>query len=148
MDKFGDEFKTIMIQNNQETDVAMQRVLNILEQWGSESKFIWFRELHRITDIDKGLLRNIINELKKSKEIKDTHNTNNRILFCLGKHYKKCREVQLRFKDKEIRLKDGSKTRVIHDQSNTAKRTQKRLTKQKNRRLAKSFTKKKRPHKS
>ena len=66
---------------DEEYEEATKQVLDILEEWGSESKFIWFRELHRITDIDKGLLRNIINELKKSKEIKDMHGTNNRIFF-------------------------------------------------------------------
>ena len=55
---------------DEEREEATNQVVNILEEWGSQSKFIWFRELHRITDIDKGLLRNIINELKKSREIK------------------------------------------------------------------------------
>ena len=49
---------------DEEREEATNQVVNILEEWGSQSKFIWFRELHRITDIDKGLLRNIINELK------------------------------------------------------------------------------------
>ena len=31
------------------------QILELLEDWGSQSKFIWFRELHRITDIDKGI---------------------------------------------------------------------------------------------
>ena len=70
-----------MHQISEEQEEATQQVLDVLEEWGSESKFIWFRELHRITDIDKGLLRNIINELKKSKEIKDMHGTNNRIFL-------------------------------------------------------------------
>ena len=52
---------------NEETEKATNEVIKILEEWGTESKFIWFRELHRITDIDKGLLRNILNELKKTK---------------------------------------------------------------------------------
>lgn len=53
-----------------ETEEATNQILELLEDWGSQSKFIWFRELHRITDIDKGLLRNIINELKKQKRLK------------------------------------------------------------------------------
>lgn len=89
----------------EEQEKATEQVLDILEEWGSESKFIWFRELHRIIDIDKGLLRNIINELKKSKEIKDMHGTNNRIFFCLKKYYVKCRDVEFRFKGKEIMLR-------------------------------------------
>ena len=72
---------------------ATNQVLDILEQWGSESKFIWFRELHEISDIDKGLLRNILNELKKSREIKEIHGTNNGY-FCLKKYYIKCRDVE------------------------------------------------------
>ena len=131
-----------------EKEEAIQKVLDLLEEWGSESKFIWFRELHRITDIDKGLLRNILNELKKSKEVKDMHGTNNRIFFCLKKYYIKCRDVEFRFKGKEIMLRDGSKTKVIHGATKATERTRKRLEKQKNKRRAKSFTKKKRPHKS
>ncbi len=51
---------------DEEREKAINVALNLLEEWGSASKFIWFRELHRITEIDKGLLRNILNELKKS----------------------------------------------------------------------------------
>ena len=127
-----------------------QQVLDILEEWGSGSRFIWFRELHRITDIDKGVLRNIINELKKSKEVKDMHGTNNRIFFCLKKYYIKCRDVEIRFKGKEIMLRDGSKTKIIQGETKSTERTRKRLLKQRNKRRAKSFTKakNKRPHKS
>ena len=99
---------------NEEREEATNQVINILEEWGSQSKFIWFRDLHRITDIDKGLLRNIINELKKSREIKEMHGTNNRIFFCLRRYYIKCRDVEFRFKGKEIMLRDGSKTKIIH----------------------------------
>jgi hypothetical protein len=53
---------------NEEREEATNEVIKILEEWGTESKFIWFRELHRITDVDKGLLRNILNELKKQKK--------------------------------------------------------------------------------
>ena len=133
---------------DEEKEEAIELVLKVLEEWGSESKFIWFRELHRITDIDKGLLRNILNELKKSKEVKDMHGTNNRIFFCLKKYYIKCRDVEFRFKGKEIMLRDGSKTKIIQGSTKATERTRKRLEKQKNKRRAKSFTKKKRPHKS
>ena len=60
---------------SEEREEAIQTTLDLLEKWGSESRFIWFRELHRITDIDKGMLRNILNELKKSKEVKEMHGT-------------------------------------------------------------------------
>lgn len=138
------------MQNTDEQEKFTQKVLDVLEEWGAESKFIWFRELHRITDIDKGLLRNIINELKKSKEVKDMHGTNNRIFFCLKKYYIKCRDVEFRFKGKEIMLKDGSKTKIIQGATKSTERTRKRLEKQRNKRKARSFTKAKnrRPHKS
>jgi len=38
---------------NEEVDEATDQVIELLEEWGLKSKFIWFRELHRITDIDK-----------------------------------------------------------------------------------------------
>ncbi len=139
-----------MYEMDKEQEELTQQVLDVLEKWGSESKFIWFRELHRITDIDKGVLRNIINELKKSKEIKDMHGTNNRIFFCLKKYYIKCRDVEFRFKGKEIMLRDGSKTKIIQGATKSTERTRKRLEKQRKKRRAKSFTKakSKRPHKS
>jgi|TARA_B100000809_G_C14930399_1_gene456695 predicted transcriptional regulator len=139
-----------MYQIDKEQEKTTQQVLDVLEKWGSESKFIWFRELHRVTDIDKGILRNIINELKKSKEIKDLHGTNNRIFFCLKKYYVKCRDVEFRFKGKVIMLRDGSKTKIIQGETKSTERTRKRLAKQRNKRRAKSFTKAKsrRPHKS
>ena len=133
---------------DEEYEEATDQVLQVLEEWGSESKFIWLRELHRITDIDKGLLRNVLNKLKKSKEVKDMHGTNNRIFFCLAKYYVKCRDVEFRFKGKEIMLKDGSKTKIIQGSTKSTERTRKRLEKQRNKRRAKSFTKSKRPHKS
>jgi len=139
-----------MYEIDKEQEENTQQVLDVLEKWGSESRFIWFRELHRITDIDKGLLRNIINQLKKSKEVKDMHGTNYRIFFCLKKYYIKCRDVEFRFKGKEIMLRDGSKTKIIQGATKSTERTRKRLAKQRNKRRAKSFTKakNKRPHKS
>ena len=137
-----------MSEVNEERDEAIKKTLDLLEEWGSSSKFIWFRELHRITDIDKGLLRNILNELKKSKEVKEMHGTNNRIFFCLKRYYIKCRDVEFRFKGKQIMLKDGSKTKIIQGSTNATERTRKRIEKQKNRRNSKAITKRKRPHKS
>jgi hypothetical protein len=132
---------------DEEREKAVNAALNLLEEWGSASKFIWFRELHRITEIDKGLLRNILNELKKSKEVKEMHGTNNRIFFCLKKYYIKCRDVEYRFKGKQIMLKDGSKTKIIQGSTNATERTRKRIEKQKNKRKSKSSTKKNRPNK-
>jgi len=141
-----------MYEVDKEQEEVTQQVLDVLEKWGSESKFIWFRELHRITNIDKGILRNIISELKKSKEVKDMHGTNNRIFFCLKKYYIKCRDVEFRFKGKVIMLRDGSKTKIIQGSTKSTERTRKRLEKQQKKRRARSFTKarakNKRPHKS
>ena len=114
-----------MDEYDEEYEEATNQVLAVLEEWGSESKFIWLRELHRITDIDKGLLRNILNELKKSKEVKDMHGTNNRIFFCLRKYYVKCRDVEFRYKGKEIMLRDGSKTKVIQGATNLQREQEK-----------------------
>jgi hypothetical protein len=130
-----------MVEIDEEREEATKITLDLLEEWGSDSRFIWFRELHRITDIDKGLLRNILNELKKTKEVKEMHGTNNRIFFCLRKYYIKCRDVEFRFKGKEIMLRDGSKTKIIQGSTNATERTRKRLEKQKNKRKAKSLTK-------
>ena len=130
-----------MAEIDEEQEEATKITLDLLEEWGSQSRFIWFRELHRITDIDKGLLRNILNELKKSKEVKEMHGTNNRIFFCLKRYYIKCRDVEFRFKGKEIMLRDGSKTKIIQGETKAIKRTRKRLEKQKKKRKAKSLTK-------
>ena len=133
---------------NEEVEEITKEVIGVLEEWGAESKFIWFRELHRITDIAKGLLRNILNELKTTKEVKEMHGTNNRIFFCLRKYYIKCRDVEFRFKGKEIMLRDGSKTKVIQGSTNATERTRKRLLKQQTKRKAKQSSKKKHQHNS
>ncbi len=130
-----------MTEIDEEREEATKITLDLLEEWGSQSRFIWFRELHRITDIDKGLLRNVLNELKKSKEVKEMHGTNNRIFFCLKRYYIKCRDVEFRFKGKEIMLRDGSKTKIIQGETKATERTRKRLEKQKKKRKAKSLTK-------
>jgi hypothetical protein len=126
--------------------------LKVLEEWGNDSRFIWFRELHRITDIEKGILRNILNDLKKSKEVQEMHGTNNRIFFCLRKYYKKCHDVEFRFKGKPIMLRDGSKVKIIQGETNATARTRKRIEKQQKKRIVKSRnrvkSKNRRPHKS
>lgn len=146
-----------MDERDEERQEATTKVLQLLEEWGTDAKFIWFRELHRITDIDKGLLRNIINELKKSKEINEYRNETRRIFFCLKKYYKKCRDVENRFKGKAVTLKDGSRVKVYPKTTKSSERTRKRLEKQKQKRQVKAYTKMKsrvkmknrtRPHKS
>jgi len=133
---------------NEEVEQITKEVIGVLEEWGAESKFIWFRELHRITDIDKGVLRNILNELKKTKEVKEMHGTNNRIFFSLRRYYIKCRDVEFRFKGKEIMLRDGSKTKIIQGSTKATERTRKRLLKQQTKRKAKQSSKKKHQHNS
>jgi hypothetical protein len=142
---------------DEEREEATKQVLQLLEEWGSDAKFIWFREIHRITDVDKGLLRNIINDLKKSKEITEYKNDTKRIFFCLKKYYKKCRDVENRFKGKAVMLKDGSRVKVYQNTTKSSERTRKRLEKQKQKRQVKAYTKMKsrakmknrtRPHKS
>ena len=133
---------------NEEVEEITKEVIGVLEEWGAESKFIWFRELHRITDIDKGVLRNILNELKKTKEVKEMHGTNNRIFFSLRRYYIKCRDVEFRFKGKEIMLKDGSKTKIIQGSTKSTERTRKRLLKQQTKRKLRQSSKKKHQHNS
>lgn len=139
-----------------EREEATKKVLELLEDFGSESKFIWFREIHRLTDIDKGLLRNILNELKKSKDITEFKSDTKRILFCLKKYFKKCKDIENMYKGKKIMLKDGSKVKVFANSTKSTERTLKRLEKQNQKRQVKSFAKSKnrikrkntRPHKS
>ena len=133
---------------NEETEEATNKIIEILNDWGSESKFIWFKELHRITDIEKGLLRNILNELKKTKEVKEMHGTNNRIFFSLRRYYIKCRDVEFRFKGKVIMLKDGSKTKIVQGSTSGTERTRKRLLKQQTKRKVKQSAKNKHQHNS
>jgi hypothetical protein len=120
-----------------------EEIIEILNYWGSDSKFIWFKELQRITDIEKGLLRNILNELKKTKEVKEMHGTNNRIFFSLRRYYIKCRDVEFRFKGKVIMLKDGSKTKIVQGSTSGTERTRKRLLKQQTKRKVKQLSKRK-----
>ena len=139
--KFRNKSIVLMDPREEEFEKATRQVLDLLEEWGSESRFIWFREVHRITDIDKGQLRNVLNELKKSKEVKEMKGTNNRIFFCLKRYYIKCRDIEYRFKGKVIMLRDGSKTKIIQGETKAKERTRKRLEKQKNKRKAKLATK-------
>ena len=125
---------------DEEREEATRIVLETLEEWGTQSKFIWFRELHRITDIDKGLLRNILNELKKSREISEIKGDNKRLFFCLSKFYVKCRDLEFRFKGRTIKLKDGSNIKVIQGSTKSTERTRKRLEKQKKKKQVKIFT--------
>ena len=133
---------------NEETEEATNKIIEILNDWGSDSKFIWFKELQRITDIEKGLLRNILNELKKTKEVKEMHGTNNRIFFSLKRYYIKCRDVEFRFKGKVIMLKDGSKTKIVQGSTSGTERTRKRILKQRTKRKVKQLAKNKHQHNS
>jgi predicted transcriptional regulator len=149
-EEFDEDIDENYSENSDEKEVATDQVIKILEEFGKDSKFLWFRELHKISDIDKGLLRNILNELKKSREVKEMKASNNRIYFCLSKYYRKCKDVEYRFKGIETTLKDGSRQKFIQGATKNTERTRKRLQKQMNKRRAKAFTKakNKRPHKS
>ena len=70
-----------MNERDEEIEKATEQVIQLLEEWGTDAKFIWFREVHRVTDIDKGLLRNILNELKKSKQVTEYSGDTKRIFF-------------------------------------------------------------------
>ncbi len=126
-----------------EREEATEKVLSILEEWAKIPRFIWFRKLQRISEIEKGLLRNVINDLKKSREIVEIHGDNKRKLFCLKKHLKKCQEEENRFRGKETIAKDGSKTRIILGKTKASERTRKRLEKQSRKRQVKARAKKK-----
>ena len=71
-------------------------VIDILERHGSESRLVWLAELHRVSGIDKGLLRNVMNKLKKSREIREMRGAGGRIFFCLARHYVRCRDAESR----------------------------------------------------
>ena len=146
-----------MDEREKEREEATKKVLHLLEEWGSDSRFIWFREIHRITDVDKGILRNILNDLRKSNDITETQKDTQRKYFCLKKYYKKCQDVEKRFKGKSTMLKDGSKVKVYQNTTKSAERTRKRLEKQNIKRKVKVYAKFKgrtkmknrtRPHKS
>jgi len=77
-------------------------VLNLLEQYGSESKFLWFREIDRQTGIDRGLLRNILNHLKKARDVQEMHGQNKRVFFALKKHYKRCHDAESKSKGRIV----------------------------------------------
>lgn len=121
-------------------------VRTILEEWGGgqNPRFIWFRELDRLTGIDRGLLRNIINDLKKNREVKEIRGQNKRIFFALTKHYKKCYESEQNFKGKNrIVSNEAEKHSKVKGLSRTQKsiqRTQKRIEKQQRRREVKIFS--------
>ena len=76
------------------------------------------------------------------------HGTNNRIFFSLRRYYIKCRDVEFRFKGKEIMLKDGSKTKIIQGSTKSTERTRKRLLKQQTKRKLRQSSKKKHQHNS
>ena len=114
-------------------------VLGLLEEYGSESRFLWFREIDRRTGIDRGLLRNILNHLKKTREIREMHGQNKRIFFALKKYYGQCRDAESRSKDGTV--PDGySRARGLSRTQKSADRTRKRIERQQKRREVKLFS--------
>ena len=117
-------------------------VLELLEEWGKDSKFIWFREIDRQTGLDRGLLRNILNSLKKSKEVKEKHGQNKRIFYSLSKYYKNCFEAELKVKGK-ILSDNYSKAKGLSRTQKSMERTKKRIERQQKRREVKLFAREK-----
>ena len=64
------------------------------------------------------------------------------------RYYIKCRDVEFRFKGKEIMLRDGSKTKVIQGSTSGTERTRKRLLKQQTKRKLKQSSRKEHQHES
>ena len=123
----------------EEYDEEIKTVLKLLEQYGSESKFLWFREIDKQTGIDRGLLRNILNHLKKTKEVKELQGQNKRIFFALKKYYKQCYDVESKSKGRII-SDEYSKIKGLSRTQKSMERTRKRIEKQQKRREVKLFS--------
>lgn len=122
-------------------------VLNLLEQYGSESKFLWFREIDRQTGIDRGLLRNILNHLKKTRDVQELHGQNKRIFFALKKHYGRCRDAESKSGGGVVSDEHG-KARGLSRTQKSVERTRKRVERQQKRREAKLFSRAKHKRKT
>jgi len=114
-------------------------VLDLLERYGSESRFLWFREIDRQTGIDRGLLRNILNHLRKTKEIRELHGQNKRIFFALKRHYKRCHDAESKSKGKTVPNGYGKAGGLSRTQK-SVERTRKRVERQQKRREVKLFS--------
>ncbi len=120
-------------------DEEVGAVLDLLEDWGSRSRFIWFQEIDRQTGIDRGLLRNILNHLKKTGEVREMHGRNKRIFFALQNHYARCRDAGMGEADGG----SGGAMAVAAGPGGTkksAERTRRRIEKQQKRREVKIFS--------
>ncbi len=114
-------------------------VLGLLEEYGSESRFLWLREIDRQTGIDRGLLRNILNHLKKTGEVMEMHGQNKRIFFALKKYYVQCHDAESKSKEGASSGK-YSRARGLSRTQKSAERTRKRAERQQKRREAKLFS--------
>lgn len=115
-------------------------VIDVLEDWGKRSRFIWFREMDRLTKIDRGLLRNILSHLRKNKEVVEVHGQNKRIFFVLAKYHKQCHQAETEYKGKsEVISDEFSKVRGLSRTQKSINRTKKRIEKQQKRREVKLF---------
>ena len=125
----------------EEYEEEIKIVHNLLKEWGEKSRFIWFREIDRLTGIDRGLLRNILNHLKKNKEVKEIHGQNKRIFFTLTKYYTQCHTAELNYKGKSEIIKDkDSKVKGLSRTQKSIERTRKRIERQQKRREVKLFS--------
>lgn len=120
-------------------DAEVDAVLGLLEEWGAKSRFIWFREIDRQTGIDRGLLRNILNYLKKTGEVREMHGRNKRIFFALQRHYGRCHDAE----SGSGAVAESGVHGGITGQSRTQKseeRTRRRIERQQKRREVKIFS--------
>ena len=114
-------------------------VLDLLERWGSESRFVRFWDIDRQTGIERGLLRNILNRLKKAGEVKKLHGQNKRVFFVLPKYYRQCRDAELNSKSGGVVDRHG-KPRGLNRTQKSMERTRRRIEKQQKRREVKLFS--------
>lgn len=116
----------------------IRAVLDLLEIYGSESRFLWFREIDKRTGINRGLLRNIMNHLKKTGETVEVHGQNKRIFFALKKHHKRCVDAESRSRDAVVSDRYGTVRGASRTQKSIT-RTRNRIARQQKRREVKLF---------
>lgn len=126
----------------EEEEEEFKAVLDLLEEWGGgRSRLVWFREMARLTGIDRGLLRNILNHLKKDGEVTEIRGQNKRIFFALTKHYRQCLQAEPGIGGKGgIAGDGGGRTGVPGRAQKSAERTRKRIERQQRRREARLFS--------
>lgn len=87
-------------------------VLDLLDRYGAKARPLRFQEIDIQTRINRGLLRNILNHLKKTREVETIYGDNGRILYVLKKHHRRCLIAESKSKDTASRVKNKSHVRV------------------------------------